>query len=95
LNSARSQTIERGYKDFDRSAEKKSVLDPNGMGQKAKAPLLCEALAFTPYSLSYCRFAINVSSADFGGRVSDSGNVASGWSTTFSRSVNVGFSVLM
>ncbi len=31
----------------------------------------------------YCKFAIKLSSADLGGRVSDSGSVASGSSTTF------------
>ena len=45
--------------------------------------------------LPYCRLAINASSADFGGRVNDSGSVARGSSTMPSRSMNVGFSVLM
>lgn len=43
----------------------------------------------------YRRLAIRLSKADFGGRVSDSGSVASGSSTTFSRSIKVGCSVLM
>ena len=43
----------------------------------------------------YCKFAINASSADLGGRTIDSGNVPSGSSTMFSRSMNVGFFVLM
>lgn len=48
-----------------------------------------------PLKMSYCRLAISASSADFGGRVSDSGSVANGSSTRLSRSVKVGFSVLM
>lgn len=43
----------------------------------------------------YCRFAIKASSADFGGRVNVSGNVASGSSTMFSRSMKFGFCVSM
>ena len=35
-------------------------------------------------ALRYCKFAIRLSSACFGGRVRLSGNVASGSSTTFS-----------
>jgi hypothetical protein len=44
---------------------------------------------------AYCRFAISASRADFGGRVSDSGSVASGSSTRLRWSMKVGFSVLM
>jgi len=48
-----------------------------------------------PESEDYFRVAISASRADFGGRVSDSGRVPSGSSTIFSRSMKVGFSVLM
>ena len=43
----------------------------------------------------YRKFVISASSADFGGRVTDSGRVDSGSATMFSRSMNVGFCVSM
>ena len=58
-----------------------------------KSPAIAGLFTFS--AESYCRFAISASRADFGGLVSDSGSVARGSSTMFSRSVNVGFSVLM
>ena len=81
----------------------------NGMGVKLtgtletasncsrEKPRVCGAflLLLALHWNRYPRLAIRLSSADFGGRVSDSGNVASGSSTTFSRSMKVGFSVLM
>ncbi len=44
---------------------------------------------------AYCKAAIRLSSAALGGRVSDSGSVASGSSTTLSRSMKVGLVVSM
>jgi hypothetical protein len=44
---------------------------------------------------TYSKLAISESSAAFGGRVTDSGCVASGSSTRLSKSMNVGFCVSM
>lgn len=62
--------------------------------EKPRAKRGFSLVPLVPRSLPYyCRFVINCSRADLGGRTIDSGSVPSGWSTRLSRSVKVGFCV--
>ena len=60
-----------------------------------RSPSQCDTAAGLSPLAGYLRAAIRASRALLGGRVTDSGSVASGSSTTFSRSMKVGFSVLI
>ncbi len=77
-------------------ASTRQTTDPSARTTHEKSPAWRGAfLALLPCNRLYCRLAISPSSADFGGRVRLSGSVASGSSTTFNRSMKVGFPVLM
>ena len=81
-------------------AERHGCADQSALGAKdaapTKSPATCGAFCWLAVDgRRYFRLDIRASRADLGGRVSDSGSVASGSSTKFSWSMKVGFPVLM
>jgi hypothetical protein len=66
-----------------------SRLDLKGYKKKEQIPKL-NGLYPLIFTLYYFRLAITSSSASLGGRTRDSGSLASGSSTTFSRSMKLG-----
>jgi hypothetical protein len=75
-----------------RGGRARSALTPLSMQRAREKPRIGRGSSCSR-ERPYCRLAITLSNTSLEGRMTDSGNEESGWSTRLSKSVKLGFSV--